>query len=322
MTTTKSLSINAVVARYQELGHNGAIKLFFRKNELKKHTSENSKAFFTVRPILVKVGNWFDDHINFTFVIKNKYAYLMENKDCDIWCLEIDSEAKIYKPSDRCADSWWNRTILKSNKFEAVLSYSHCSVYGYAGDYVDVDQLLFYIGLMKSVSAYKLFTFDLNWDQGYGGGFMYLIVVPKHNGKCIIKWGKTVNLIYRFRLYLNGVAEDLRKLGIIVLALCSIGNTSVAEDQLSKYFTEDEYCSQVEGNEYYKIDYHEDEPNYMWWNYAQDLFQIAMNDTNEKIKGNNSMVTEFYEYGTNVFRLEKDKKKYGFNDEFKSLNLE
>ena len=120
-TTNKSLSINAVVARYQELGHNGAIKLFFRKNELKKHTSENSKAFFTVRPILVKVGNWFDDHINFTFVIKNKYAYLMENKDCDIWCLEIDSEAKIYKPSDEIEYEYHNTNLkfIASPKLKA-----------------------------------------------------------------------------------------------------------------------------------------------------------------------------------------------------------
>ena len=98
--TTKSLSINAVVKRYKEMGHNSCIKLFFRKTELRKHKSENSKPFFTVRPILVKVGNWFDDNINFTFIVKNKYAYLTESKECDLWCIEIDSEAKSFKPSD------------------------------------------------------------------------------------------------------------------------------------------------------------------------------------------------------------------------------
>ena len=98
--TTKSLSINAVVAHYKELGHDNCIKLFFRKSEVKKHSSDKPPSFFTVRPILVKVGNWFDDHINFTFVIKNKYVYLMESKDCDLWCLEIDNQTKTYKPSD------------------------------------------------------------------------------------------------------------------------------------------------------------------------------------------------------------------------------
>lgn len=100
MNSTKSLTINAVVARYQELGHDSPIKLFFKKSEVRKHKSENSKPFYTVRPILVKVGNWFDDRINFTFVIKNKYNYLMENKDCDLWSLEIDNKTKSYKPSD------------------------------------------------------------------------------------------------------------------------------------------------------------------------------------------------------------------------------
>ena len=99
-TPTKSLSINAVVAHYHELGHNGDIKLFYRKSEVRKHNSDKPPSFFTVRPILVKVGNCCDDKINFTFVIKNKYAYLMESKDCDLWCLEIDSQAKSYKPSD------------------------------------------------------------------------------------------------------------------------------------------------------------------------------------------------------------------------------
>ena len=96
----KSLTINAVVAHYKELVHNSPIKLFFKKSEVRKHKSEEGKSFSTIRPIIVKVGNWFDDHINFSFVIKNKYIYLMENKDCDIWCLEIDNKPKTFKPSD------------------------------------------------------------------------------------------------------------------------------------------------------------------------------------------------------------------------------
>ena len=109
--TTKSLSINAVVSRYSELGHNSDIKLFFRKSEVRKHNSDKPPSFYTVRPILVKVGNWFDDKINFTFVIKNKYAYLMESKDCDLWCLEIDSQAKSYKPSDDVEYEYHNTTL-------------------------------------------------------------------------------------------------------------------------------------------------------------------------------------------------------------------
>ena len=93
----KSLSINGVAERYKE--HDNLIKLFFKKSEVRKHKSETS-TFYTVRPILVKVGNWFDDRINFTFVIKNKFIYVMDSKDCDIWCLEIDNKPQVYKPSD------------------------------------------------------------------------------------------------------------------------------------------------------------------------------------------------------------------------------
>ena len=96
----KSLSVNAVVAHYKELEHDSPIKLFFKKSEVRKHKSDTSPSFYTVRPIVVKVGNWFDDHINYTFVIKNKYVYVMESKDCDIWCLEIDNKVKSFKPSD------------------------------------------------------------------------------------------------------------------------------------------------------------------------------------------------------------------------------
>ena len=110
-TPTKSLSINAVVKHYQDLGHDSPIKLFFRKCEVRKHNSDKPPSFYTVRPILVKVGNWFDDRINFTFVIKNKYAYLMESKDCDIWCLEIDNQAKSYKPSDDVNYEYHNTTL-------------------------------------------------------------------------------------------------------------------------------------------------------------------------------------------------------------------
>ena len=95
----KSLSINSVVARYQALGHDSPIKLFFKKSDVRKHSSD-TRNFYTVRPILVKVGNWFDDCINFTFVIKNKYIYVMESKDCDLWCVEIDNLPQSYKPSD------------------------------------------------------------------------------------------------------------------------------------------------------------------------------------------------------------------------------
>ena len=117
----KSLTINGVVAHYKELGHKANIKLFFRKSEVRKHKSEDGKAFYTVRPCVVNVGNWFDDNINFTFTIKNKYTYIMEPNNCDLWCLEIDSQAKTFKPSDDVEYEYHDTTLkyIASPKLKA-----------------------------------------------------------------------------------------------------------------------------------------------------------------------------------------------------------
>ena len=117
----KSLTINGIVSHYQELGHNDTIKLFFKKSEVRKHKSEDGKAFYTVRPCVVKVGNWFDNHINFTFVIKNKYSYLMESNNCDLWCMEIDNQTKTYKPSEDVEYEYHNVSLkfIASPKLKA-----------------------------------------------------------------------------------------------------------------------------------------------------------------------------------------------------------
>ena len=112
-TTTKSLSINAVCSRYHELGHNSDIKLFFRKSEVKKHNSDKPPSFFTVRPILVKVGNWFDDYINFSFVIKNKYKHVIDSKQIDLWCLTINKEIKTFTLEDDNTECEFHETSLQ-----------------------------------------------------------------------------------------------------------------------------------------------------------------------------------------------------------------
>ena len=112
MTTNKSLSINGVIAHYQQLEHKGIVKLFFKKSDVRKHKSEDGRPFFTVRPCVVSVGGWLDDNINFSFVVKNKFAYIMNNKDCDLWCLEIDDQTKTFKPTDE-TEYEYHRTSLK-----------------------------------------------------------------------------------------------------------------------------------------------------------------------------------------------------------------
>ena len=91
---SKSLSTNGVVNHYKELQHEGDIKLIFRKPSLFSHKSIDGKTFYTVRPIVVKIGNWIDDKINFSFTIKNKYVHVINSKQIDLWCLTISKDAK------------------------------------------------------------------------------------------------------------------------------------------------------------------------------------------------------------------------------------
>ena len=121
MNTNKSLSINGVVSHYQELEHKGIIKLFFRKADMRTHKSEDGRPFHTVRPCVVSVGGWFDDNINYSFVIKNKFAYIMNSKDCDLWCLEIDDQTKTFKPSDDVEYEYHNTSLkfIASPKLKA-----------------------------------------------------------------------------------------------------------------------------------------------------------------------------------------------------------
>ena len=90
----KSLSINNVVKHYQELQHEGDIKLIFRKSSIFTHKSIDGKPFYTVRPIVVKIGYWIDDKINFSFTIKNKYVHVINSKQVDLWCLTINKDVK------------------------------------------------------------------------------------------------------------------------------------------------------------------------------------------------------------------------------------
>ena len=92
----KSLSINGVVKHYQELKHSGDIKLIFRKSSIFTHKSMDGKPFYTVRPIVAKIGNWIDDHLSFSFVIKNRFKYTNDSKP-----VEQSEESQPLPPPNR-----------------------------------------------------------------------------------------------------------------------------------------------------------------------------------------------------------------------------
>ena len=109
----KSLSINGVVKHYKELGHSEDVKLIFRKSSIFSHKSIDGKSFYTVRPIVVKVGNWFDDYISFSFTIKNKYKHVIDSKQVDLWCLTINKETKTFTLEDTNTECEFHETNLQ-----------------------------------------------------------------------------------------------------------------------------------------------------------------------------------------------------------------
>lgn len=109
---SRSLSTNGVVKHYKELKQNGDIKLIFRKPSIFSHKSFEGKPFYTVRPIVVKIGNWLDEHISFAFTLKNKYKHIVDSKQIDLWCLTIKQEPKPFTLEDG-TESEFHETSLQ-----------------------------------------------------------------------------------------------------------------------------------------------------------------------------------------------------------------
>ena len=108
----KSLSINGIVKHYKEQGHSEDIKLIFRKSSIYTHKSIDGKSFYTVRPIVVKIGNWIDERIDFSFTIKNKYKHVIDSKQIDLWCLTINKQPKKFN-LDQSTECEFHDTILQ-----------------------------------------------------------------------------------------------------------------------------------------------------------------------------------------------------------------
>ena len=122
-TLNKSLSTNGVANHYQELNHKGDIKLVFHKSDIFNHKSNDGKAFYTVRPIIVKIGGWIDDYINFTFTIKNKFYHIIKSKDIDLWCLTIKKDIKTFRLEDSEQDCEYHETSLQFINDPKLLKY-------------------------------------------------------------------------------------------------------------------------------------------------------------------------------------------------------
>ena len=98
MTTQSGiLSTSDIVKHYDEQGLVGSIKIYFKKSDIKTHQSKLDKPYYVIRPLIVKVGDVFDDNPNFSIFLKPKYQYRLCLIDEDMWVMIIDDEVSTFK---------------------------------------------------------------------------------------------------------------------------------------------------------------------------------------------------------------------------------
>ena len=93
-------SVSDVVEHYDEAGLTGCIKIYFKKSDVKTRTSNLDKPYYVVRPLIVKVGNIFDDHVTYSIFLKPKYHYRLSLINADMWLMIIDDEQKSFINDD------------------------------------------------------------------------------------------------------------------------------------------------------------------------------------------------------------------------------
>lgn len=235
-------------------------------------------------------------------------ALMLDNKGnrIGINITKLHSCLNCVKSADDCACKWFNGKMnffigldSQTNSKEDADSYHFTGKGGFTGQYVDFykDLFIFSLGAMKhKFAAWKWFNGKEDWDIDEGDGYLYLIHLPS-KGPNVFKYGKTIYMIARYRVYLRNEPEEFRKLGIIRLCEMKVKNTSDGEDELGKEFAKLKDCRVVEGNEHVFVpgkDYNEAASN------AIRVFQTVK----EKLKG-----TCFDNYGVkgSVFQLNKDK---------------
>ena len=91
------LSTSDIVKHYDEQGLVGSIKIYFKKSDIKTHQSKLDRPYYVIRPLVVKVGEEFDEHPNFSIFLKPKYQYRISLIEADFWVMIIDDETSTFK---------------------------------------------------------------------------------------------------------------------------------------------------------------------------------------------------------------------------------
>ena len=102
-----------LVNHYHEQGLNGEIRIYFKKNEVKAHNSKLDKPYYIIKPLVVKVGDIFDDAPKYSVFLKPKHWYRINLIDNNFWLLIINDKE----------DSFVNEQGLDVNFYDVTLKY-------------------------------------------------------------------------------------------------------------------------------------------------------------------------------------------------------
>ena len=98
--TNNIYNTSDLVSYYHDQNLNGQIKIYFRKSDIKQHNSKIDKPFYIVKPLVVKVGDEFDNKVNYSIFIKPKYNYRLNIINNDMWLMIIDDDQKTFENNE------------------------------------------------------------------------------------------------------------------------------------------------------------------------------------------------------------------------------
>ena len=104
-------TVTDVVNHYHEQKINGEIKVYFKKSDVRVHNSKLDKPYYIIKPLVVKIGEEFDDHARYSIFLKPKYYYRMNLIGADVWLLIIDDDSKTFQNEEGKDISFYDVTL-------------------------------------------------------------------------------------------------------------------------------------------------------------------------------------------------------------------
>ena len=170
----------------------------------------------------------------------------------------------------------------------------------FKGMYVSIDMFQEWLVPIASLSAYRWFINDDAWYETLGRGYVYIIQTPQHSKSKVFKYGHTVNLMERFKVYLNKRPVKQQRIGIDVIAFCYVENQSQAENAIAEEFDKFKFESTEDGREFRLIN-NEDYDYEQARGLVADIFQAAMIEI-----GMNIEAIQWFDTDANTFKYKGD----------------